>query len=179
MSSDAAPVPLSLPDLDGDWSAWLTERCDTALTRAGGLRDELVADASDPLEVWNRLGIALANGVHAAHLMSQVHPDPDLREEAEKHVVAAEKFRTELLLDARVYAALVAVDPAGLDDDARRGLGPGSARSTSARPTSCRPSPVASAKAGAAPRCRSRRWTGCRRTGPRSTRRSARSAVGG
>ena len=122
MSSDAAPVPLSLPDLDGDWSAWLTERCDTALTRAGGLRDELVADASDPLEVWNRLGIALANGVHAAHLMSQVHPDPDLREEAEKHVVAAEKFRTELLLDARVYAALVAVDPAGLDDDARRVL---------------------------------------------------------
>ena len=46
-------VPLPLPDLDGDWSAWLTERSETTLARAAELRAELVGGAADPLEVWN------------------------------------------------------------------------------------------------------------------------------
>jgi thimet oligopeptidase len=114
--------PLSLPDLDGDWSAWLSGRCDAALAAAAELRAALVAGATDPLEVWNRLGIELANGAHAAHLMAQVHPEAELREQAEGHVVEAERFRTDLMLDAEVYAALAALSTDGLDDAARRVL---------------------------------------------------------
>jgi thimet oligopeptidase len=115
-------VPLPLPDLDGDWSAWLTDRSEHTLARAAELRAELVGGAPDPLEVWNRLGIELSNGVHAAHLMAQVHPDPALREQAEGHVVESERFRTDLMLDSDVYAALVAVDPDALDEGGARVL---------------------------------------------------------
>ena len=72
--------------------------------------------------MWNRLGIELSNGVHAAHLMAQVHPDAGLREQAEGHVVESEKFRTDLMLDSEVYAALVAVDRSTLDDGGTRVL---------------------------------------------------------
>ena len=115
-------APLGLPDLDGDWSGWLAERCGSALARAAELRADLVAGAEDPLADWNLLGIHLSNGAHAAHLLAQVHPEPGLREEAEQHVVASEKFRTELMLDAGVYAALAAVPTDDLDDGARRVL---------------------------------------------------------
>ncbi len=120
--------PLPLPDLDGDWSSWLADRCATALARAADLRAELVAAPADPLDVWNRLGIEIANGSHAAHLMAQVHPDAELREQAEAHVVEAERFHTDLMLDAAVYAALAGVDGAGLDGaglDGARGPGAG------------------------------------------------------
>ena len=120
--------PLPLPELDGDWSAWLADRCASALDRAAELRAELVAGPADPLDVWNRLGIELANGPHAAHLMAQVHPDAGLREQAEGHVVEAEKFRTDLMLDAAVFAALAGVDAAGLDDGAGPGAGEDPAR---------------------------------------------------
>ena len=122
------PVPggwelrLPLPDLDGDWSAWLADRCTIALARGAELRAELVAGTADPLDVWNRLGIELSNGVHAAHLMAQVHPDPELRAQAEGHVVDSEKFRTDLMLDADVYAALTAVSADGLEEGGARVL---------------------------------------------------------
>ncbi|MBD8870229.1 Zn-dependent oligopeptidase [Nocardioides sp. MJB4] len=113
---------MSLPAPDGDWSAWLAERCSGALDRAAAQRDRLVVGDGDPLETWNTIGIHLADCLAAAGLLAQVHPDAGIRAEAEEAELAAERFRTALMLDDGVHSALAAVDPERLDPDARRVL---------------------------------------------------------
>ncbi|MFS3128504.1 M3 family metallopeptidase [Nocardioides sp. Bht2] len=114
-------MPLDLPE--ADWSSWLAERTDGALQRAAALRDELAESTPEQaLELWNRVNTELAGVFAVASLLAQVHPEPALREQAEAIEVAANKFRSELMLDARAQAALAAVDPATPDAGGRRVL---------------------------------------------------------
>lgn len=119
--------PLALPradDTDG-WRALVAARCDDQLARAAAFVERLVGhDAGDPaiLGTWNDVGVALSNAFAASSLLSQVHPDAGVREAAEAAEVAADSFRTDLMLDARVFDQLASVDPAMFDADGRRVL---------------------------------------------------------
>lgn len=115
-------TPLALP-ADDAWQPWLAERTEGALRRAAVLREELAAAGPErALDVWNRLNTELAGVFAVASLLAQVHPDPALRERAEAVEVEANKFRSELMLDARAQAALAGVDPATPDAGGRRVL---------------------------------------------------------
>ncbi|MDT0203948.1 M3 family metallopeptidase [Nocardioides sp. AE5] len=116
-------TPLYLPTDPAAWSPWLADRCKDALARAGSLRDELVAaPPGQVLDTWNRLGIELAGVFALSSLLAQVHPEAAVREQAEEIEVEANRFRTGLMLDADVYAALLAVPGEGLDEAASRVL---------------------------------------------------------
>ena len=110
------------------WSAWLTTRTTDELARAGELVAALKRDrprrAADLLERWNLVQIALGNALLASELVREVHPDGDVRAQAERAQIEAATFQTDLSLDREVYDLMV-VDEAeqrvsGLDDDAER-----------------------------------------------------------
>ena len=102
------------------WAAWLRTRCDDQLAEAARLVKELKAPAADALTAWNDIHVALSNCFAAASLMAQVHPDDEIRTQAEHAEVEASRFRTDLMLDIEVYAALAAVDPDALEDPKAR-----------------------------------------------------------
>lgn len=93
------------------------------MAEAAGLRTEVAGSAPDEaLDLWNRLNTELANVFAVASLLAQVHPEQDVREQAEGIEVEASRFQTELMLDAGVFAALSAVPTDGLDEAGRRVL---------------------------------------------------------
>lgn len=121
MTGSANLTPLSLPA--DDWSTWLSERCNRALAEAAGLRTEVAGSAPDEaLSLWNRLHIELANAFAVASVLAQVHPDEDVRTQAEQIEVEASRFETELMLDAEVFSALSAPPTGHLDAGGRRVL---------------------------------------------------------
>ncbi len=114
---------LDLPASDEGWSRFLRARCDDMLADAGAQVIALKAAApGDPviLEIWNDLQIDLANAFAAAMVMAQVHPLPEVREQAERAEVEAQRFRTDLMLDESVHAQLSSLDVSAYDDPARR-----------------------------------------------------------
>ncbi|GHJ60402.1 Zn-dependent oligopeptidase [Nocardioides sp. OK12] len=126
--------PLALPPADdtAGWSSLLEARTAVPLAEAARTADALRAlepGAAGALVLWNDLHVALANAFAASSLLSQVHPDPALREAAESAEQDANRFRTALMLDTEVFARLDAVPREGLDagalrvlDDALRGF---------------------------------------------------------
>ncbi|TIC86615.1 M3 family metallopeptidase [Nocardioides sp. GY 10127] len=114
-------APLTLPTSadPADWLAFLDARSRAALPQAEGLVDRLRAhEAGDPaaLTTWNDLGVVLANASNSCGLLSQVHPDAGVRDEAEKLETELHGFRTRLMLDTDVYARLAALEGRSLDD---------------------------------------------------------------
>ena len=57
-----------------------------------------------------------------ASLFAQVHPDPKVREIAEKSIERVSQFLTNLYLQRDVFEALSSVSPKNLDADAKRFL---------------------------------------------------------
>ncbi len=114
--------PLVLPGPDDSWHDWLAARCSISLDAArDGLRVlKNGAHEDAALEVWNDINIALANVFAVASLLSQVHPDEQIRDEAQQAEREADKLATDLSLDPEAYAALEAVDATALDADAAR-----------------------------------------------------------
>lgn len=109
----------------GEWAGWLTDRVRTALTRAGevvtALRDAPAGDSS-LLELWNDAGIELGNAMAVTSLLSSVHPEPQVVTLAEDLEAEGQRFLTDLMLDAQVFAQLRTVDPTALDAGGRRVL---------------------------------------------------------
>jgi thimet oligopeptidase len=120
------PRPLSLPDPNGDWSEWLNERAGGQLDAGREIAERLRAAEGSPAEetlaLWNDLNIALGNCFAVCSLMSQVHPDARVRQQAEAAEQEADKFATDLKLDRGVYDVLASIDPDSLDADAARVL---------------------------------------------------------
>lgn len=119
--------PLTLPATDDleAWSGFLDTRVLGGLEEARGLVAVLrETPAGDPetLLVWNDLHVALANAFAVAGLLSQVHPDGELRERAEGYEQQLHELRTTLMLDPVVYAVLSAAPTEGLPDGADRVL---------------------------------------------------------
>jgi len=117
--------PLALPA--SDWEAWLGTRCDEQLAAARDHVEALKAggagrDAEQVVSGWNDVNLALSNAFAVASLLSNVHPDEAVRSRGEKAEQDAHRLLTEIGLDRDLYDVLAAVDPAVLDEGARRVL---------------------------------------------------------
>ncbi len=122
MSSHVSPIALPAAD---DFVAWLNERCDGDLARARELVAGLKAgprDSLTTLQMWNDVHLAVSNVFSLATLMSNVHPDDEVRGCGEELEQEAQRLRTEIGLDRELYDVLAAVDTATLDERARRVL---------------------------------------------------------
>ncbi|WP_148574276.1 M3 family metallopeptidase [Nocardioides caldifontis] len=121
------PAPLVLPG--DDWGGWLDDRCARGVAAARAAADRLRALGTTPsapalevLQEWNEVGLHLDDVLSVTSLLSNVHPDEQLRDLAQEREQEAHRLLTDLSLDRGLYDALDAVDPAGLADDARRML---------------------------------------------------------
>jgi thimet oligopeptidase len=104
------------------WLAWLRDRVESALARAGRHLDHLRAGGStgiDALRAWNDAAVETSNALAISSLLSAVHPDPQLRELAEDLEAEVESFLTDTSLDPRVFGALQAIGELADPDAAR------------------------------------------------------------
>lgn len=122
----STPVPQTLPAPDADWVAYLSKRAQDQVDRARAVVDRLKdgseRDALGTLRLWNEGDIALHNASSFTALLAEVHPSEQVRAQAEQIVQQAIVFGTERGMDRELYDVLAAVDPAGLDEQARRVL---------------------------------------------------------
>ena len=114
--------PLALPT--GSWLDWLSGRVDGLLDQARELLDT-VKDGStratlDLLELWNDADLALRSADAVAGLLSEVHPDEDVRTRAESLGQAIDRVRTDRNLDRTLFDVVSASDATGLDPQAAR-----------------------------------------------------------
>jgi thimet oligopeptidase len=118
-------APLDLPTEPEGWLTWVTTRATTGLTDAGGevaALKEVPAGDTAILQLWNDVRISLSNVFAVSALMSVVHPDPAVMEEAERLHIEARSFSSDLYLDAAVHEQLASLDAESLDAPARRYL---------------------------------------------------------
>ena len=121
------PEPLVLPATDDvpAWGAFLDDRVLGGLEEARGLvavLRETPAGDEETLLRWNDLHVVLGGAFAVAGLLSQVHPDAELRERAEGYEQQLHELRTALMLDPAVYAVLEAAPTDGLPEGADRVL---------------------------------------------------------
>ncbi|GAA2001808.1 M3 family metallopeptidase [Microbacterium ulmi] len=116
--------PLTFPsDRDG----WLSFAGDRQAQRADAVRelDARLTSAQglttiERLELWNDADIALRTGINEAYLLSESHPDADVRSRAEEQVQVLESLSSSRVLDRDLWAVFAQADAEGLDDDSAR-----------------------------------------------------------
>ncbi len=117
--------PLTLPAASGAWLSWVNGRGATGLSDAGNdvaaLKSMSPGDGSI-LQVWNDVQIALSGVFAVSSLMSVVHPDAAVMEAAEAYEIEARRFRTDLYLDAEVFAQMSSLEGMALGAGAARML---------------------------------------------------------
>lgn len=117
-------TPIDYPIDQAGWAAFVEERADQRLTRVATLADTLkdgtARSAIETLELWNDLQIDLHRAMTESNLLSEVHPERDVRAAAEERVAAAESVSAALMADAELAAVFTSTDPEGLDADAAR-----------------------------------------------------------
>jgi len=118
--------PLSLPrDLDG-WKTFAGERPAERLARVAAIDARLVAESdlsiSDRLALWNEADIALAEAAAPSHLVSESHPDAEVRDAAEKQAQAVDAVQSRRLLDRALWRVFADAEPSGLSRDEQRFL---------------------------------------------------------
>ncbi len=99
------------------------ENCHTELKAAQGLLDRILKGEKQPLELYNQLQVHVDALVSLPGLLSQVHPDLKVREEAEKCEQEASQFTTGLSLNKKLYDVFAGINPKGLSKHAKRLLG--------------------------------------------------------
>lgn len=114
--------PLVLPT--ADWKRFVTERADATLGEArqvvAQLKDGAPRTAPETLELWNLGETATMNAASFTELLSEVHPDADVRKIAEDRMQDAAAFVTERDQDRDLYEVFAALDASELDADAAR-----------------------------------------------------------
>ncbi|HEX5087440.1 MAG TPA: M3 family metallopeptidase [Nocardioides sp.] len=117
------PSPLLLPTAD-EALAWVRERTSTGLTTASDLVARLrAAPPAEPEEVlrrWDEVTLELSNVGAISGLLSNAHPDLEVRTACEEAEIEVDKLVTELRQDRALYDVFAALDPAGLDPTAAR-----------------------------------------------------------
>ena len=187
-----ARCPLQLPTAD-EALAWVRDRTATGLAARGSWWPGCAR--SRPAEPRGRAA-PVGRGHAGAEqrrrdrrsLLSNVHPDLEVRTASEEAEIEVDKLVTELRQDRALYDVFAALDPGGLDptglDPTRRGCwrrpsrtsgarastattrpAPGWPRSTSGSPRSTRSSAATSATTCAPCRSRPSGWPACRTTG--------------
>jgi len=119
-----APAPLLLPPDSAGWTSFVTERPGARRSRIEAV-DARLAEADDlptaeRLELWNDADIAFAEALSEAHLLSESHPDAEIRRLAEEQVQQFEALQSRRLLDRQLWKAFSDADETGLGDDERR-----------------------------------------------------------
>ncbi|GAA5202228.1 M3 family metallopeptidase [Microbacterium jejuense] len=118
------PEPLPFPaDADG-WTAFATERPAARIAFVhevdGRLRSEAGLSAAERLDLWNDAEIALREAMNEAYIVSEAHPDADVREAAEQQVQAVESLSAARLLDRELWRGFAHAAGERLDDDQAR-----------------------------------------------------------
>lgn len=98
----------------------VTEHCQSELKKAQTVLEKILHGAKQPLELYNQLEIHLDAMNSLPGLLSQVHPEAQIRDEAEKCEQIAHHFITELSLNKKVYEIFSAIKPGKLSKDAKR-----------------------------------------------------------
>ncbi|WZH37614.1 MAG: Zn-dependent oligopeptidase [Microbacterium enclense] len=119
-----APAPLPLPTDAAGWTSFVTDRPATRRALIDTI-DARLSDAGDlptaeRLELWNDADIAFAEALSEAHLLSESHPDAEIRRLAEEQVQQFEALQSRRLLDRQLWKAFAEADETGLGDDERR-----------------------------------------------------------
>jgi thimet oligopeptidase len=117
------PAPLLLPTTD-EALDWFRDRTSTGLATArelvAGLREAPPADAEETLRRWDEVTLELGNVAALSSLLSNVHPQVEVRTACEEAEVEVDKLVTELRQDRGLYDVFAALDPAGLDPTGAR-----------------------------------------------------------
>jgi thimet oligopeptidase len=120
--TSSEPTPLALPA--DAWPDWLAGRVDGLLQTARDILDQLKDGSSrrtdEVLALWNDADIAVRGADSITGLLSEVHPDADLRTLAEERAQDVDRLRTDRGLDRDLYDVLAATDANGLDEQADR-----------------------------------------------------------
>ncbi|MDQ1123393.1 M3 family metallopeptidase [Microbacterium trichothecenolyticum] len=111
--------PLILPTDLASWLEFAVDRPVERLERVAAIDARLVADTTlsvrERLDLWNDADIALAEAAAPSHLLSECHPDADVRAVAEKQAQAIEAVQARRLLDRGLWGVFADADAAGLD----------------------------------------------------------------
>lgn len=94
--------------------------CESDLKAAQKLLDQILVSKTNVLELYNQLQVHLDAATSMPGLLSQVHPDLKIREEAEKCEQLAHKFITDLSLNKPLYEKFAAMKTGRLPKDAKR-----------------------------------------------------------
>ena len=111
---DSPLEPLTLPrDLDG-WHAFAAERPRERLDRVAEIDARLVAETSsgarERLALWNEAELALVEAAAPSHLLSESHPDAEVRDAAEAQAQAVEAVQSRRLLDRELWGVFADLD---------------------------------------------------------------------
>jgi thimet oligopeptidase len=114
--------PLALPA--DNWHDWLAGRVDALLdetrSRLATLKDGTERTTAEVLALWNDADIALHNADAVTSVLSEVHPDENVRTLAEKRAQDVDRLRTDRGLDRALFEVLDGTDPTGLDEQGTR-----------------------------------------------------------
>src|SRR5438105_3251303 len=117
------PAPLQLPTAD-EALDWFRDRTAAGLASArelvAGLRDAPPAGAEEVLRRWDEVTLELGNVAALASLLSNVHPQVEVRTACEEAEVETDKLVTELRQDRALYDVFAALEADGLDATAAR-----------------------------------------------------------
>lgn len=115
--------PLAFPTDIAGWTSFAADRPASAVAAVAAADAALKAGAgaaADVLDRWNDADIALRRATSEAYLLSESHPDAEVRAVAEAKVQELEALSAARLLDRDLFAAVAAVDVAGLDAEQTR-----------------------------------------------------------
>ncbi len=118
------PEPLPFPADAAGWAAFVSDRpaARIAFVREVDerLRTEADLDAAERLDLWNDADIALSEAMNEAYIVSEAHPDADVREIAEQQVQAVESLSSARLLDRELWRGFADAPGERLDDGQAR-----------------------------------------------------------
>ena len=117
-------APLPFPSDAAGWAAFATERPAERIARVHEIDARLTSDAelttAARLELWNDADIALAEALSEAYVVSEAHPDAEVRETAESQVQAVESLSAGRLLNRDLWNSFADASTDGLDEDQAR-----------------------------------------------------------
>jgi thimet oligopeptidase len=118
------PEPLPFPADTAGWADFVSERPAQRIARVRELDERLKGEpalsTADRLELWNDTELALAEALSEAYLLSEAHPDAEVRELAEGQVQAVESLSAARLLDRELWSVFADAPTDGLDADQAR-----------------------------------------------------------
>ncbi|MFZ8756059.1 M3 family metallopeptidase [Microbacterium sp. HMH0099] len=122
--TSSEPAPLPLPADAAGWRTFVTDRPAERRARVAAIDERLSrADdlsTSERLQLWNDADLALGEALAPSHLVSESHPDAEIRAAAEAEVRELEALQAGRLLDRALWRAFADADPAGLAADELR-----------------------------------------------------------